>query len=160
MVSAQLSATMSVLQAIGTQEFLPALLTHIRNSAKSLAVPVDLVILQSVLLCLIAGEKNLILRTPDEDVALTVQLAVWVSAKCPKLPFYLCSLFERLFKFVKIWVFLVLYAWTRMHSSGGVPVPGHFQCVYLRAYSLHASIYSLCISTCLIWCQWMACSRV
>ncbi len=82
---------MSVLQAIGTQEFLPALLTHIRNSAKSLAVPLDLVILQSVLLCLIAGEKNLILRTPDEDVALTVRLAVWVSANCPKLPFYLYS---------------------------------------------------------------------
>lgn len=83
--------TMSVFHSIGTQEFLPALLTHIRNSATSIIVPLDLVILQSILLCLIAGEKNLILRTPDEDVALTVQLAVWVSAKRPKLHFYLCS---------------------------------------------------------------------
>ncbi|KJA27600.1 hypothetical protein HYPSUDRAFT_74642, partial [Hypholoma sublateritium FD-334 SS-4] len=68
---------MSVFHSIGTQEFVPDLLTHIRKSAASIAVPLDLVILQSILLCLIAGEKNLILRTPDEDVALTVQLAVW-----------------------------------------------------------------------------------
>lgn len=70
---------MSLSHLIGTQSFLPALLAHIRNSATAPAVPLDHVIFQSILLCLIAGEKHLILRTPEEDVPLAAQLAAWVS---------------------------------------------------------------------------------
>ena len=63
---------------IGTQAFLPALLAYIRNIAAPASLPLDHVIFQSVLLCLIAGDKHLILRTPEEDVGLVVRLAVWV----------------------------------------------------------------------------------
>lgn len=65
---------------IGTQAFLPALLAYIRNVAAPASLPLDHVIFQSILLCLIAGDKHLILRTPEEDVGLVVRLAVWVSA--------------------------------------------------------------------------------
>ncbi|KAF8971211.1 hypothetical protein BDZ97DRAFT_1788340, partial [Flammula alnicola] len=62
---------------IGMQAFLPALLAYIRNVASSPSLPLDHVIFQSVLLCLIAGDKHLIIRTPEEDVGLTVKLVVW-----------------------------------------------------------------------------------
>lgn len=65
---------------IGTQAFLPALLSYIRNVAAPVSLPLDHVIFQSILLCLVAGDKHLILRTPEEDVGLVVRLAVWVSS--------------------------------------------------------------------------------
>jgi hypothetical protein len=71
------------LQLIGTQAFLPALLAYIQNVANSPSLPLDHVIFQSLLLCLIAGDKHLILRTPEEDVGLTVKLTVWVSRIYP-----------------------------------------------------------------------------
>ena len=64
---------------IGTQAFLPALLSYIRSVAAPASLPIDHVIFQSILLCLIAGDKHLILRTPEEDIPLVVRLAVWVS---------------------------------------------------------------------------------
>jgi len=67
------------LHLIGTQAFLPALLAYIQNVTNSPSLPLDHVIFQSLLLCLIAGDKHLILRTPEEDVGLTVKLTVWVS---------------------------------------------------------------------------------
>ena len=67
------------LQLVGTQAFLPALHVYIRNVASSPSLPLDHVIFRSLLLCLIAGDKHLILRTPEEDVGLTVKLTVWVS---------------------------------------------------------------------------------
>ncbi|KDR67574.1 hypothetical protein GALMADRAFT_258252 [Galerina marginata CBS 339.88] len=73
------------LHLFGTQAFLPALLSYIRNLASSTSLPLDHVIFQSILLCLIAGDKHLILRTPEEDVGLTVKLAVWVS-QIPQTP--------------------------------------------------------------------------
>ncbi|EGO00505.1 hypothetical protein SERLA73DRAFT_73217 [Serpula lacrymans var. lacrymans S7.3] len=53
--------------------FFPTLLAYIHSLAPSL--PLDPVILQSLLLCLIAGHKNLILRTREEDVGLVSKLA-------------------------------------------------------------------------------------
>lgn len=78
---------------IGTQAFLPALLAHIRAAtvvpgshgsptSNPACLPLDTVIFQSILLCLIAKDKHLILRTPEEDVGLAVKLAVWVSPGC------------------------------------------------------------------------------
>jgi hypothetical protein len=67
------------LNLIGTQAFLPALLVHIRGLATTQSLPLDPVIFQSILLCLIAGEKHLILRTAEEDIGLTVKIVVWVS---------------------------------------------------------------------------------
>ena len=58
---------------IASQHFFPALLAHIPH-------PLDHVIFQSILLCLIAGDKHLILRTPEEDIGLVAKLAVWVSS--------------------------------------------------------------------------------
>jgi hypothetical protein len=60
-----------------TPPFFPALLASIRTSAPNL--PLDPVVLQALLLCLIAGEKNLILRTREEDVASVSKLATSVS---------------------------------------------------------------------------------
>ena len=65
---------------IGTQAFLPALLSYIRNLATPASLPLDHVIFQSILLCLIAGDSHLILRIPEEDVGLVVRLVVWVSS--------------------------------------------------------------------------------
>jgi len=62
---------------LGTQAFLPAVLAHIRNAAGPTSLPLDQVIFQSVLLCLIAQDKHLIIRTPEEDLGLAVQLIVW-----------------------------------------------------------------------------------
>ncbi len=62
---------------LGTQAFLPAVLAHIRNAASPTSLPLDQVIFQSILLCLIAQDKHLIIRTPEEDLGLAVQLVVW-----------------------------------------------------------------------------------
>lgn len=70
------------LRLVGTRGFLPALHVYIRNVANSPSLPLDHVIFRSFLLCLIAGEKHLILRTPEEDVGLTIKLTVWVSLIC------------------------------------------------------------------------------
>lgn len=64
---------------IGTQAFFPTLLSYIHHVAAPASLPLDHVILQSILLCLIARDKHLILRTPEEDIALVVRLAAWVS---------------------------------------------------------------------------------
>lgn len=69
---------MPLQRLIGTQAFLPALLARIRDEFAPSAVPLDNVIFQSILLCLVAGDKHLILRTPEEDIALAVKLVVWV----------------------------------------------------------------------------------
>ncbi|KIK69079.1 hypothetical protein GYMLUDRAFT_35132 [Collybiopsis luxurians FD-317 M1] len=59
---------------IGTPSFIPTLLTYVRNGAAGL--PIEPVIFQSLLLCLISGNKHLILRTAEEDVGLVVKLTV------------------------------------------------------------------------------------
>ncbi|KIM45522.1 hypothetical protein M413DRAFT_442188 [Hebeloma cylindrosporum] len=74
------------LQLVGTQAFLPALHAYIRNVANSPSLPLDHVIFRSLLLCLIAGDKHLILRTPEEDVGLTVKLTVWTLSYIFNLP--------------------------------------------------------------------------
>ena len=61
--------------AVGDPAFFPALLTQLSSSN----LPIEPVILQSVLLCFIARDKHLILRTYEEDVALVVKLAALVS---------------------------------------------------------------------------------
>ncbi|KAJ7680617.1 hypothetical protein DFH06DRAFT_1163700 [Mycena polygramma] len=58
----------------GTPTFFPALLAHVRDLALP-SLPLDAVVFQSILLCLIAGEKHLILRAPANDVRLVVKLA-------------------------------------------------------------------------------------
>ncbi|CAA7260665.1 unnamed protein product [Cyclocybe aegerita] len=75
------------LKLAGTASFLPALLAHIRathnlNIASSpnpglQPLPLDNVIFQSILLCLIGQQKHLVLRTPEEDVGLAVKLVLW-----------------------------------------------------------------------------------
>ncbi|KAF8894332.1 hypothetical protein CPB84DRAFT_1640971, partial [Gymnopilus junonius] len=67
------------LHLIGTQDFFPALLAYLQSLANSTSLPLDHVVFQSILLCLIAGDKNLILRAPEEDIGLTIKLVVWVS---------------------------------------------------------------------------------
>ncbi|KAF9479038.1 hypothetical protein BDN70DRAFT_879192 [Pholiota conissans] len=76
------------LHLVGTQAFLPSLLAHIRGSTTTTgtALPLDQVILQSILLCLIAGEKHLILRTLEEDIGFTSKLVVWTLSHIFDLP--------------------------------------------------------------------------
>lgn len=62
-----------VLPRVGTPPFFPALLSSIRAAAPNL--PLDPVVLQALLLCLLAGDKNLILRTREEDVRSVTKLA-------------------------------------------------------------------------------------
>lgn len=63
---------------VGTQAFLPATLKYIRDAASPATLPIDHVLLQSILLCLIAQDKHLIIRAPEEDVGLAIQLTVWM----------------------------------------------------------------------------------
>ncbi|GAW10646.1 hypothetical protein LENED_012936 [Lentinula edodes] len=62
------------LTRIGTPSFVPLLLTNARLASGGL--PIEPVIFQSILLCLIAGNKHLILRTVEDDIGLVVKLAV------------------------------------------------------------------------------------
>ncbi|KAH6906366.1 hypothetical protein BKA70DRAFT_1287340 [Coprinopsis sp. MPI-PUGE-AT-0042] len=64
-------------RSIGSPAFLPELLDYIRSNANSTSVPVDPVIIRSILLCIIAGNKHLILRTPEEDIGLVVKIVSW-----------------------------------------------------------------------------------
>ena len=79
----------------GTAAYFPSVLARIREAHPDL--PVDPVIVQSILLCLVAGgddpaaevashgSKNLVLRTKEEDVSLVLGLTELVSlchAKC------------------------------------------------------------------------------
>ncbi|KAF7315695.1 hypothetical protein MIND_00085100 [Mycena indigotica] len=57
----------------GAPTFVPQLIAHIRERA-SPSVPIDPVLFQSLLLCLVAGEKHLLLRAPDRDVRLVSKL--------------------------------------------------------------------------------------
>ncbi|KAG6375539.1 hypothetical protein JVT61DRAFT_3099 [Boletus reticuloceps] len=56
----------------GTHLFLPSLLTHVRSAAPGF--PLEPVIVQVLLICIISGNKNLILRTRDEDIPLVSKL--------------------------------------------------------------------------------------
>ncbi|KAJ2920017.1 hypothetical protein MD484_g446, partial [Candolleomyces efflorescens] len=64
---------------LGTPAFFPALVAYIRSLSNSPTLPLDQVIVKSILLCLIAGDKHLILRTPEEDIGLVVKLVAWHS---------------------------------------------------------------------------------
>jgi len=63
---------------VGTPVLLPSLLSYIRHSPHG-TLPLDPAIFQAILLCMVAGNKHLLLHTPEEDVNLVVRLAVWVS---------------------------------------------------------------------------------
>jgi hypothetical protein len=63
----------------GTPPFFPAVLSRIRAAAPSL--PLDPVVLQALFLCLLADDKNLILRTREEDIGSATKLAVSVSVQ-------------------------------------------------------------------------------
>ncbi|THU85688.1 hypothetical protein K435DRAFT_578699, partial [Dendrothele bispora CBS 962.96] len=61
----------------GFPQFFPSLLAYIRSVSPTL--PIQPVILHSLLICIIAGRKHLILRTSEEDIHLVVKLAAKVS---------------------------------------------------------------------------------
>ena len=63
----------------GTGNILTA--TGVYQTALSCGIPVDPVILQTVLLCLVAGQKHLILRTTEDDIGLAAKLVVLVSER-------------------------------------------------------------------------------
>lgn len=64
----------------GMPAFLPTLLDHIAATSPNL--PIDPVIVQSVLLSVMAGSKHLLLRTREEDVRIVQNLTAIVSL-CP-----------------------------------------------------------------------------
>lgn len=61
----------------GSTLFLPSLLASIRAAAPGL--PLEPVIIQVLLLCIVSGDRNLILRTREEDIGLVSRLATIVS---------------------------------------------------------------------------------
>lgn len=74
--------------APGTSAYFPSCISRIRDANPEL--PIEPVILQSILLCLVAGgsdigggghlgRKNLILRTREEDIGTVLNLAILVS---------------------------------------------------------------------------------
>ncbi|KAI0339911.1 hypothetical protein BDW22DRAFT_554900 [Trametopsis cervina] len=83
----------------GTSAYFPSLVNRIRDAHPEL--PLDPVILQSILLCLVAanadgsgddgsahhrGRKNLVLRTREEDIGLVLNLAhLLVSSQIPSV---------------------------------------------------------------------------
>ncbi|KAJ7693305.1 hypothetical protein B0H17DRAFT_1059662 [Mycena rosella] len=69
----------------GTPTFFPALLAHVRDPAQP-SLPLDSIVFQSILLCLIAGEKHLLLRASEQDVRLVVKLAFMTLSSVFGLP--------------------------------------------------------------------------
>lgn len=67
---------------VGTPAFFSALLAHIEDSAYGQGLPIDTVVLQSILLCFISGDKHLLLRTSEEDVPLVLRIVTAVSSSC------------------------------------------------------------------------------
>lgn len=61
----------------GTPDFFASLLEYIRVTAPD--VPLDPVIFQAIVLCVMAGNKHILLRPREEDVAIVQNLAVLVS---------------------------------------------------------------------------------
>jgi len=66
---------------LGSSSFIPSLHAYLRSDCTA-NLPLDSAIIQAILVCIVAGDKNLILHTPEEDVGLVVRLAFWVSLAC------------------------------------------------------------------------------
>ena len=90
--------------APGTAAYFPSILARIHEACPEL--PVDPVIVQSLLLCLVATDegstphngKNLILRTRDEDIGLVLNLTELVSVALRTLMFLsICTIGPRQF---------------------------------------------------------------
>jgi hypothetical protein len=75
------STTLPSLGVPGTPDFFASVLTFIRATAPH--VPLDPVILQSIILSVMAGRKNVLLRTREEDIAAVQSLAALVSNPAP-----------------------------------------------------------------------------
>lgn len=71
------TATHTPMGTPGTPDFFLSLLEYIRTSASSF--PLDPVIFQSVILCVMVGNKHLLLRTREEDIPIVQNLAALVS---------------------------------------------------------------------------------
>ncbi|KAK0476853.1 hypothetical protein IW261DRAFT_1566915 [Armillaria novae-zelandiae] len=61
---------------IGTPAFFPRLLATIQEAAFGTGIPLDVVILRSILLCFISGDKHLILHAEEEDIPHVQRIAV------------------------------------------------------------------------------------
>lgn len=79
-----MNATGNDMSSPGTADYFPALVTRIRTAVPNL--PLEPIILESVLLCLVCGSKNLILRTEEEKVGMVAKSVASVSH-----PFLDCS---------------------------------------------------------------------
>jgi hypothetical protein len=75
----EFAATDEFLSLLGSSSFIPALHNHLRGSSVG-TLPLDPAILQAILTCIVAGDKNLILHAPEEDLSLVVRLTSWVSS--------------------------------------------------------------------------------
>ena len=64
---------------VGSPAFFAALLAHIQDATLGQGLPIDNVVLQSILLCFISGDKHLLLRTSDEDIVLVLRVVTTVS---------------------------------------------------------------------------------
>ena len=69
-------ADLSEFASPGTPAFLPSIVSHALSRCPSF--PIDTVVLQSILICLVAGKKHLLLRTQDEDIAHVAKLTALV----------------------------------------------------------------------------------
>jgi hypothetical protein len=85
----------------GTPDFFPTLLTNIHSASPTL--PLDSVVVQSILICIIAGDKHLILRTEEEDVGLVAKLATAVSAPFLQMTFWTILLLLWLLRTCRPW---------------------------------------------------------
>ncbi|KAF8893568.1 hypothetical protein BD779DRAFT_1642013 [Infundibulicybe gibba] len=61
---------------IGTPAFMQAVIALVRDLSL-IPLPLDPVIIQYLLLCMVVGDKHLIIHTPDEDVSNVVRLVTW-----------------------------------------------------------------------------------
>jgi hypothetical protein len=68
---------LSELASPGTPEFLPSLVSYTLSGCPDF--PIDAVVLQSILICLIADKRHLLLRTQEEDVVPVTKLTALVS---------------------------------------------------------------------------------
>jgi hypothetical protein len=113
------------LPAIGSSAFFPALVDFLRNDVS--CPPLDPIILRSILLCIIVGDRHLILRTHEADVSNVAKVAAAVSPLSEPVILAVLSLSIHCTEWRRSWAFRL-----RM-TTGKFAVAGYSSHCWARA---------------------------
>lgn len=111
----------------GSRHFLPSLLAHVHAALPGL--PLEPTIVQVLLLCVVSGDRNLILRTREEDIGLVARLTTLVSSS-GRLPCSRCQPLPCCDSCLKLQILSSLFGYTvhklRCHTDTANQTPFQF----------------------------------